>query len=278
MPNSDQLLRTLGNLYAAVFEKGGGSTPNTPLIDVITNNESMPSMSESYGSYPPLPARYYAPLTLTGGTGITYNAGGTTASRVEYGKGIIATAQGWFAARFTPTWNGTDGVLHYVFAAQVDATHRIVLYKSTGNNWTIESHDGATNNTATIAATHTSGQTVTLVCAWIAGTIYISLNGSVFTTAARGTNPSFASLTTVDFFSLAAANPVNAAVLWAIMGEGTLVNADAATMHAWGATVPVYGTTLSFAQAYAWLVDWIWPAASSAHDPLSNRYGENSYA
>lgn len=275
--DGDQFIRTISNLYRGVFERAVPRL-NQVISTFFTISEAEPVMTETSGYFNPVPFRYYAPLTVTAGTGITYNAGGTTASRIEYGKGIIATAQGWFAARFRPSWNASDGVLHYVFAAQVDATHRIILTKTAANNWVLESHDGATNNTVSVAATHVSGNDVTLICKWVAGNIYISLNGAAFTSAARGSNPSFASLVSVDFGSLAAANAITATVWWMMMGESTLVDADATLMHAYGNTAPVYGSNLSYAQAYSWLVDWLWPAVNGEHDVLSNKVGENSFA
>lgn len=175
---------------------------------------------------------------------------GGTASRVagrvqQPVSGLLTATQGWFAARLRTGWgNGGASGNPRVAQWRVDGSNRVaLLYNNGANLWQTTRVASGTGTSANVAGgTFTSGDTPTVVSAWESTRVRTSLNGGTFTSAADANIPNLAAQTTVDIGSeVGVGDYLYGDVLWYATGSGTLTNADAAALNAFGDTPPTPG-------------------------------------
>lgn len=110
------------------------------------------------------------------------NAAGTVGSTLTFNRGLqisgnnyehINTNQGTISFWFKPSWNGNDGLNHFIYDNAVDATHRIAVYKSSSDNLIAASFLDGTNilTVSTATTTITSGTWYYVVARWSRNTI-----------------------------------------------------------------------------------------------------------
>lgn len=191
-----------------------------------------------------------------GGAAITAAA----VSRVQAAASLLNGTRGWAAARLVPTWNGPDkaGAFPWLFDWNNGTTSNRVLlyYNGPLQQWSIQ-RDGSGGATG-IGQAHVpvAGTPVTVIGAWTATQIAVSVAGAAFTTWPNTHLPA-GLLALFDIGSAqGAAGWIDATVLWAACGSGTLTNADAAAIQAAGSDERALAAAIPVAAA----LTAIWPA------------------
>src|ERR1051326_3812059 len=93
-----------------------------------------------------------------------------------------------------------------------------------------------------MTGTFTPGTLFTVVAAWTATQLKLSINGANFTTPVTNTNIPTLTAPTFDIGSAAGTSALDGDILWFAAGSGTLANADATTLNTFGNTDPTRGT------------------------------------
>jgi hypothetical protein len=115
-----------------------------------------------------------------------------------------------------------------------DSTPLIILTYS-ANTWNLQSRATSGLDSITVVKTFNAGEVMTVIAAWNSATIYLSVNGSVFTTDNRTDGvPDLSGDTTIDILSRVAAAEANGNVLWFAHGDKVPSDADAALIHSFG--------------------------------------------
>lgn len=191
--------------------------------------------------------------------------GGTasrSAARVRIPATYLDETQAWVAARVRMGWVNTADPSGNpaLFDWRDDANNLIqVRFDTTNNQWELQRRNGGGTGEATTADTFALSDVVTVIAAWDASNLKVSVDGSAFTSAAAANIPTLAA-STADVGSVAGSSEhIDADLFWFACGTGTLADADAATIHAIGNTDPL---KVQFPVAAA--VKLIWPAITSS--------------
>jgi PKD repeat protein len=189
----------------------------------------------------------------------------TTGSDRVYttGAGVgVAVAQGWVAIRLRmKVANTSFAAAPYVFfwGPEPHGGHYIaLLYNPTLTRWEvnrIQASDGTSG--ANVTDTFAADTYVTLIAAWTATGVKLSLDGAAFATASNSRNPTISGANPADFGSIqgqATGRQINAEVYWAAAGSGTLTDGNAATLHGFGNTDPAWGS-LPGTPTFLWYAD-----------------------
>jgi hypothetical protein len=177
---------------------------------------------------------------------------GTTASkavgRIQMPVGNLSKTQGWMAARVRAGVASAvvvSGMFPQVLNWGVsDSDEMGCGWRPDTGVWYGKRDSGGVNGTRPeIAGTFVRGDLFTLVFAWTATQLKLSLNGSVFTVTAHTGIPSVAFPDTLDIgrHTFSVAEFWNGEILWVAMGSGTLSDADAVTLHGFGNSDPEFG-------------------------------------
>jgi RHS repeat-associated protein len=187
---------------------------------------------------------------IESGTGPTpyVQTNGATVRRspadVTVPAGGLTPTQGWVAVRVRPGWaasSPTTGAFTTVFSWRDSSSDQITLYyrKDGAQWWAARVGGGTTRDVASATQTFAAGTAHTLIIAWDATRVALSVDGSPFS-ANTGTPaipswlpPRYELGDVNDAF-----NWLNGDVLWAAQGAGTLTNADATTINSVGSTDP----------------------------------------
>lgn len=174
-----------------------------------------------------------APYVATSGGATATHAAG----RVQAPASLLDETQGWVAMRVRMGY-ACDAALtqnNVFFEWQDSANERIVLdyVRTPTKQWRLARVHGGTFQPVTSAVqTFAAGDLVTLVAAWDAGTVKVSVNGGAFISAGAALTPTLAAAL-FDIGSAGAASLVmDGDVLAFAGGTGPLTNADAATISA----------------------------------------------
>lgn len=167
---------------------------------------------------------------------------------------LLNETQGWIALRLRPGWGSTTefygGAGFPVwFGWGTPGGDYISLHyrEPTGQVW-FDRLAGGGGGTAAVAHAPTIGTPVTIVCAWTATAVKLSIGGVAFTSAAATAIPSLSAISPVIGGWPAHEARYAGDILWAATGTGTLTDADAAALAALGSTDP---TTATFGSAAA---------------------------
>lgn len=164
-------------------------------------------------------------------------AASRTAARVRIA--VLRTldeATGWVAARlrmgFDSTANPVLDPSVFDWADTSWSDYILVQYQN-GNGWrTVEKNSGTAEVNAAIVSTFSAGDLVTTAGRWGAGTIGISVDGSVFTNSARNTIPDISNtLAEIGNSTSDQTRFIDSDILWMAVGRGVLTDADAARLH-----------------------------------------------
>lgn len=187
-----------------------------------------------------------------------------SAARVRDAASLVDETQGWFAARMRMGWvNTADPSSNpVVFDWRDDASNLIQLrFDTTGNTWELQRRNTAGTGEVTKADTFSLSDVVTVIAAWDASSLKISVDGSVFTSAVAANIPTLAA-TLFDIGSIAGASEhIAADFLWVATGFGSLTDANAATIHGLGNTDPAL-------TAIPGTPTMVWPANTGATTTL----------
>lgn len=176
-----------------------------------------------------------APYVATSGGTTATHAGG----RVQLPSSLLSAAQGWIALSLRVGFSSgvTPGQgFDWLFDWRNDGNNRLSLFYSEGAAaWFMRSDVASTVVDASSGTdTFAAGATRTVIGAWSAAGVQISLDGAPFVVSAA-TLPALTA-SRFDIGSLAGTgNWLCSDVLWVAGGTGTLTNADAATINAFSA-------------------------------------------
>lgn len=157
------------------------------------------------------------------------------AARVQAPASLLTTSQGWVAMRVRMGWPSTTtfGSSPVFWEWQDDANNRIVFdYSQSVDQWRIARVSGGTfqaRNSAT--QVFNAGDVLTLIAAWDAGNVKVSVNGGAFLSAAAALSPSLTAALADIGSAGSGALMSDSDFLWFGCGTGPLTNADAAKVH-----------------------------------------------
>lgn len=174
-------------------------------------------------------------------------SGGSTASRsaprVQAPVSFINPTQGWIAVRLRSgfsTNTAVYGAAQYptVFSFGDDANNILSLTANTDlPKWQILRASGGTSSNVAITNTVGAGGLVTLVFAWTATQIKLSINGAAFVTVANTNIPTL-SATLFDIGTMLGSNPIFGSMIWLAHGNGILTDTDASNLNTLGNAIP----------------------------------------
>ncbi len=190
--------------------------------------------------------RFVAPQLQTGvivtpWVRTTGASAGTTAGRVQLPvSGLFTETQGWVATRIDMDWgvSSEPGGFPVVWDWRDDANNLLqIVYFASDNTFNAYRGTGGTTSAAAVTTTHEAGDSISLVHAWNATQTRISEDGAAFVNAANTLIPTLTA-TSATVGSGSTGNQVSSNVLWLATGSGTLTDADAAALNAFGDTPP----------------------------------------
>ena len=187
--------------------------------------------------------------------------GGTatrSAGRVQVPvSGLFSATQAWVAVRLVPGWAsasppGTSEAGVFEWGDGTFNNRLVLTWVEATSEWVVARATGGTyGNSAVSADTFAASTAITLIGAFEATQTRISVDGAAFSNAANTTIPDLSAVALADIGAetadlsrkQAGHNP------WAVIGKGSLTDADAARINSWGNTVPTLAqiAMLSFA-------------------------------
>lgn len=185
-----------------------------------------------------------------------------TAARVQAPAALLDETQGWVAMRVR--FGGNLAESRYGWAWRDDNNNQMyVRWNFSLSRWEMFRTSGGTPGTAVKADTVAVGDMLTLIGRWTATQLGISVDGAAFATAAQSAVPTLAA-TAFDIGGLAGSGTeLDGDVLWFACGTGTLTDADAAAIHAFGNTDPTWEDIDDITLAAQ--VTAVWPADTAAY-------------
>jgi hypothetical protein len=147
---------------------------------------------------------------------------------------FISSTQGWMACRVRPGWNSVDDdSTHRIFDWRASGNHYMgLMYDAFNNRWTAY-RPGPSGVAASVNSTSDVSENTlyTVVFAWTATQLKISVNGAPFVTVENTGIPTIAT-TYFDLLSQDGGQNWDGETLWVACGTGTLSDADAAMFAA----------------------------------------------
>lgn len=176
---------------------------------------------------------YATPYVETGGAEAT-----RAASDVTIPSSLLDETEGWMAVRARMNWANTAGPSSnpVLFEWADDANNFLECrFDTSANQWELERK--ATSATVEgLADTFSKGDTVTVIAAWDATTLKLSVDGSAFSTTSNTLIPTLSEATVNIGSSATPDEHLNADVFWVAGGTGTLTDSIAALFNGFGAT------------------------------------------
>lgn len=187
-----------------------------------------------------------------------------SAARVQAPAGLLSVTQGWAAFRIRAGFASADTPLgDRRFAHWGAATGQLALYynSATGRAGTYRSDSGSDSVDSSTAWAR--DDLLTVVFAWTATQLKISVNGAPFTTVAS-THIPVTPAALIDLGSLAGSSQfLDSDVLWVATGTGTLTNADTALLVGLAESDKDRATVAQTLSAAA-VPTAVWPASTVA--------------
>lgn len=163
-----------------------------------------------------------------------------SAARIQMPAGLLNATQGWFAARFrmghSNTQNSSYDRLLYWYT---DANNAIsVRYNNTNDTFgTYRVGAGTAGTAETGAQTFSAGTMYTLIGAWDATNVKVSINGAAFTSAGSSVVPTM-TVAAFDVGSTGTIDQLSGELMWCACGTGALTDGNAATINSFGNNDP----------------------------------------
>lgn len=178
--------------------------------------------------------------TFNGDGSCTINSTGS--DRVQAPALYLDETQSWIAMRIKLGFDpNSDGAVRSFFRWYDSGSNEVTGYYPASGLSVFRTYRVGGGAGAHYAETSTvgisSGDTVTVVFAWTAGELKISLNGAAFGTEGQATVPVLADQW-IDIGSNVTAEYMNSDFFWVAFGTGTLTTGNAATIHAFGDAGP----------------------------------------
>ena len=169
--------------------------------------------------------------------------GGTasrSAGRIQMPASVLDETQMWLTMRVRAgsAYNVGSGVLR-LFQWQDSVTERLILQYVVGDKFYLDRDSGAGGSSASAALNFAAGDSYTVTGAFEAEASKISVNGASFSSVANSAIPTLAA-SAADIGSISGTSGhLNGNALWVALGRGTLTDADAALLHAFGNNRPL---------------------------------------
>jgi type IV pilus assembly protein PilA len=182
----------------------------------------------------------------------------SSAAGVQAPSSLLNATQSWVAMRLRVGVPGTgDSQFHALFDWHVDANDQYLLAVRTGAAFEIERSHGGVNPEIDSPATWNVGDVLTIVAGWTAGGLQLSVNGSAFQTISSSTSVPTGLPANFEIGKGRVSN-ADGDVVWFACGTGTLADADATTINAFGNNDPKVSSFPSTSRA-----DFVWNGVSS---------------
>jgi hypothetical protein len=244
----------------------GGANSELLLSSVITLTGSWQRMTATFtlangtttavsGVIQPVGAQTYymtAPMLSQGNVDAPYIANNSTtngsfttrsAGRVQAPAAMFAGLQGWVAVRLRMGFSSPSVSSSYLFNWGSDANNALLLFTQGTNTFqATNAISGVGTGPNANDGNYTAGQFMTVIMAWDATKVYLSVDGQTFVSVTPTGGRVLPSDTNFDIGSLANTSQLGGSVVWVATGEGTLSNADAATLFALGNSPPTITT------------------------------------
>lgn len=178
-----------------------------------------------------------------------------TTDRLQLPANLFDETQGWLAFRVKMGFASTGGAAAPRAFEWADGANGDLQcgYDTGVDQWYMyRDNPGGSNQINSATQSFASGDDLTIVVAWRAGQISISINGANFITDATAQHiPTLVG--TFDIGNSPGANrSIESSYWWAAGGNGTLSNADAATIHAFGNGEPDDLASLPGTATFLW--------------------------
>lgn len=167
------------------------------------------------------------------------------AARVQAPATLLDETQGWVAMRVRVGWPATvsglyGGTTTRFFDWTQDANNRIIVYFQEGSDtFAVQRRSGAgAQSRGTSAQTFAAGDVLTLVAAWTATQVKISVNGGAFSADSGSVFIPTLPDTLFDVGGGASGEVPDSSYLWFACGKGTLSDLDAARLGAMASKSP----------------------------------------
>ncbi len=217
------------------------------------------------------------------------NTGTTTASRAEarvQGPGsVLSKTQSWVATRVrmghANTQPGQTGRIR-LFTWGPNTNEEIWLdYEYGSASFRVGRETANAGAVASVARTFARDELLTVIATWTSTTLKLSINGAAMGAGAANSNaPTLEAATQFDVGQrgYSAQDWLNGDVLWFATGSGTLADADAAAIHAFGNSDPTIasfpGTPTSLWQAND--ATYTTPSTSTKLAALQDNFNDNT--
>jgi type IV pilus assembly protein PilA len=178
-------------------------------------------------------------------------------SRLTSPASMLNFTQGWIAGRINPGEDSSvlpNSSRMFDWEDSPNSNGILAGYIKGGvDHWRAQRWQGGLHTEADIATTFSANTPQTVIAAWSATTISISVNGSAFTTVANTYIPSSAPATFNVGQNGGLGPYLDGEVRWMAAGTGTLTNADATAINGFGNSDPSISSFPGSAQAvYSW--------------------------
>lgn len=162
-------------------------------------------------------------------------------SRVQAPASLLDETQGWIAARLRAGWaNTADPSGNPVLFDWRDDVNNLlqVRFDTLTNTWELQRRATAGTGEVTKADTFAPSEAITVIAAWDATNLKLSVDGSVFASVAAANIPALAA-SLFDVGSVSGTSEhIDSDILWFACGTGTFADVDAARLGAAPNTTP----------------------------------------
>jgi hypothetical protein len=257
--HSGTCLNPGGIIYGLTNVTGGQSTTlvNATYDQVnaafgILNIHKSVAESGVYTACGPASAATAAPTAVPGGSnlitsGVTYNSDSTAtisrtqSSSVRVPQNLINPTQGWIAGRikigFASNTNLSPDPIIFDMS-ETDPRDHFIYYDIDSDTFHFARNNNAGGNTLASTSTpaFSAGTAKTIVVAWTASEIKISVDGGQFATRANSSIPAQSAFYIGSTAVQGSGRQPNSDYYWVAAGTGVLTNTDAGAIHGVGNT------------------------------------------
>jgi len=167
-------------------------------------------------------------------------------ARVQAAANLLDETQGWVSMRMRMGWGvsskpGGGAGFEFPWGWRDSGNERLNLYfRESNNTWSMRRFTGGAGTDAvSVADNFAVGDLRTIVVAWTATQVKISVQGVSFVVAANATIPTLAAnLFDIGSDGAGGGFLLDGDLMWFACGFGTLTDADAAALFALGNTAP----------------------------------------
>ena len=197
-------------------------------------------------------------------------------------SGLLSSTQGWIALRLRvgfPSIFTSDQIGYPILFSWIHTVSPLVrivcFWLASSGYWAIQRDNTISVYVGSAVDSFATGDKRTVVFAWTATEIKVTFNGQNFVTLSNTDVFTTSTQPEIGRDTLVGNTLVNSDVLWACGGTGTLTNANAAAIHAFGDTDPAL-SALPGTATFVWNGESSILSAGSAEDVTDDIDGQQS--